>query len=177
MKQALPPMLIAHLPSGYILSSYLIERVRTLPVSAVWVIAAGMLGAVAPDFDMLYFLFVDHGQTHHHRYMTHWPSLWLGLIALSLGWRWLARRSAVAWLLLVFSLGGMLHVLLDTLAGDIWWFAPLVDQRYALVKVTARYQPWWLNFIMHWVFLVELAICAWAFWRFRRRAAWNRQID
>ena len=38
--------------------------------------------------------------------------------------------------------------------------APFVDQRFALVKVTARYKPWWLNFVVHWVFLVELSICA-----------------
>ncbi|MGY8811625.1 MAG: metal-dependent hydrolase [Pseudomonadales bacterium] len=162
-------MLIAHLPSGYILATYLLERVRKVPVKASWVIAAGMLGAVAPDFDMLYFFFVDHGQVHHHRYISHWPLLWLCLTTVSLGWCWLARTSVVGWLLLVFSLGGLLHVILDTLAGDIWWLAPFVDQRYALVTVPARFKPWWLNYMAHWTFVIELSICAWACLRFWRR--------
>lgn len=166
-------MLIAHLPSGYILSSYLVERARRLPVRPSWLLVAGMFGAIAPDLDMFYFHFVDMGMKHHHRYPSHWPLLWLGLIAGSLLLARFRRKAAAGWLALTFSLGGMLHVSLDTLAGDIWWLAPFVDQRFALVKVTARYKPWWLNFVVHWVFLVELSICAWAVWRWRIRRGWT----
>ena len=165
-------MLTAHLPSGYVLSSYLLERLRRAPAKASWLLAAGVLGGIAPDFDMLYFHFVDMGMKHHHRYPSHWPLLWLCLLAVALLWTRCRRRAPGGWLLLAFSLGGMLHVLLDTLAGDIWWLAPFVDQRYSLVTVTARYKPWWLNFVIHWVFLVELAIWGWALWRWRTRRRW-----
>ena len=70
-------MLIAHLPSGYILSSYMLSPLRRTPVRPVWLLIAGTLGGIFPDFDMLYFFFVDHGMVHHHRYATHWPLLWL----------------------------------------------------------------------------------------------------
>jgi len=64
---------------------------------------------------------------------------------------------------------GVLHMLLDSIVGDIWWFAPFVDQAYALFNVPARYQPWWLNFLLHWSFALELALWVWAFVLYRAR--------
>ena len=51
----------------------------------------------------------------------------------------------------------------DSVVGDIWWFAPFIDRSFAL------YTPWWLNFVLHWSFALELAICAIAVITFRRR--------
>lgn len=58
---------------------------------------------------------------------------------------------------------------LDSVVGDIWWFAPFVDRPFALFTVPALYKPWWLNFFLHWSFALELAICAWALATYRRR--------
>ncbi|TGU24514.1 metal-dependent hydrolase, partial [Mesorhizobium sp. M4B.F.Ca.ET.150.01.1.1] len=44
-------MLIAHLPSGYILGRFARKRWR----KASGIVAAAMLGGVIPDIDMLYF--------------------------------------------------------------------------------------------------------------------------
>jgi len=162
-------MLIAHAPSGYILSSTILRKAHAVPAPCGAVIAAAILGALAPDFDMLYLHFVDHGRIHHHRYITHWPIFWLGLIALSSAIYALWRRSAPAFLSLVFGLGGFLHVILDSLVGDILWFAPFLDKPYALFAVSARYKPWWLSFLLHWSFAVEIIICLWACVLYRRR--------
>lgn len=108
--------------------------------------------------------------------MTHWPILWLGLAVLAAGWLTCAKRSKAAMLGLVFALGGVLHVILDSLVGDIWWFAPFIDQPYALFTVPATFQPWWLNFLLHWSFAVELAICLWALVVCRRRAKVRSQV-
>jgi hypothetical protein len=162
-------MFIAHLPSGYLLSSLLLKRTRLLSISTRTIMLAGIIGAVAPDFDMLYFYLVDNRQTHHHRYFAHWPILWFGLTLLCLLWRRFAPASERAIAVLVFSLGGMLHLLLDTFVGDIWWLAPFVDQPFALFSVPAVFKPWWLNFILHWSFAVELAIWLWAWLMYRRR--------
>lgn len=164
-------MFIAHGPSGYILSTFVLSRARTVPASALAVIAAAILGAVAPDFDMLYFHFVDQGRIHHHRYITHWPIFWLGLIAASAALCALWKRCAPAFLALVFGLGGFLHVVLDSLVGDVWWLAPFLDQPFSLFSVSARYKPWWFSFILHWSFAVELLICLWAYVLYRRRQA------
>lgn len=156
-------MFIAHGPSGYILSSLVLNRAHIVPVSAVAVIASAVLGAVAPDFDLLYYHFIDADQTHHHRYFSHWPIFWLGLIALSSIICALWKHSAPVFLALVFSLGGFLHIILDSFVGDIWWFAPFLDKPFALFTVTARFKPWWLSFFLHWSFAAELIICLWAY--------------
>ena len=163
-------MFIAHLPSGYILSTLLVERARQLSISTRTLILAGVLGAVAPDFDLLYFYLVDNRQTHHHRYFVHWPILWFGMAFICMLWRQLAPASGRTIAALVFSLGGILHLLLDTFVGDIWWLAPFHGQPFALFSVPAVFKPWWLNFILHWSFAVELAIWLWALLIYRRRA-------
>lgn len=163
-------MFIAHLPSGYILSSLLLKRARQLPILTRTLMLVGVLGAVAPDFDLLYFYLVDNRQTHHHRYFVHWPILWFGMALVCMLWRQLAPASGRAIAALVFSLGGILHLLLDTFVGDIWWLAPFHDQPFALFSVPAVFKPWWLNFILHWSFVVELAIWLWALLIYRRRA-------
>lgn len=168
-------MFIAHIPSGYIMSVLLLKRVRQIPASSAAVITAGIVGALAPDFDMLYFYLIDHRQTHHHQYLTHWPLLWLSLTAVSGLWFSLARQSKAAFLALVFCAGGMLHVVLDSFVGDIWWFAPFLDKPYAMFTVPARFQPWWLNFFLHWSFAVELGICGWALVLYRKRSNNSQQ--
>lgn len=79
------------------------------------------------------------------------------------------RNSRAAPLAVAFATMGVLHMLLDSIVGDIWWFAPFVDQAYALFNVPARYQPWWLNFLLHWSFALELALWVWAFVLYRAR--------
>ncbi len=168
-------MFIAHLPSGYILSVTVLERIRTAPATAFAVVLAGMLGALAPDLDLLYFYLVDHRQTLHHKYISHWPLAWIALLAVAIVWRSLATRSTTALLFLVFCLGAVLHVVLDSFVGDVWWFAPFVDQPYAFFTVPARFKPWWLNFIFHWSFAVELLICVWALLIYRRRSTGTKK--
>tara|TARA_Y100000588_G_scaffold244425_1_gene258564 strand:- start:1669 stop:2205 length:537 start_codon:yes stop_codon:yes gene_type:complete len=155
-------MFIAHLPAGYLLARHLLKRISTLPASHKAVTLSAMAGAIAPDLDMLYFYFIDNGQTHHHKYLSHWPILWIGLLCVSVLAVALGKRKGLPFLALIFSVGGLLHMLLDSVVGDIWWLAPMVDQPYALFTVPARFQPWWLNFVLHWSFVIELLIIVWA---------------
>jgi inner membrane protein len=163
-------MLIAHAPSGYIVAALALRKLRAMPVSSGAVICACVSGALAPDLDLFYFYLVDHHQTHHHRYFSHWPILWLGLTVLC--WMMYSRKkeSLFAFLALLFSVAGFLHMVLDSFVGDIWWFAPFVDKPYALFSVPARFKPWWLSFILHWSFAAELVICSWAWALYRRRS-------
>ena len=55
---------------------------------------------------------------------------------------------------------------------SVWlpiFFAPFIDRPYVFFEVTPRYQPWWLNFILHWSFLVELLICVYALYLYFRK--------
>lgn len=67
------------------------------------------------------------------------------------------------------SAGWLLHMVQDSVVGDIWWFAPFIDRPFALFTVPALHTPWWLNFLLHWSFALELAICVGAVITFRRR--------
>jgi inner membrane protein len=62
----------------------------------------------------------------------------------------------------------MVHLCLDSIVGDIWWLAPFVDRPFSLFTVPALYQPWWLNFLLHWSFGLELGLVVWAVFVWQR---------
>ena len=164
-------MLIAHLPSGYLLGAASQRLVNTRTRSLM---AAALLGSVAPDFDMLYFHLIDARRTPHHDYFTHWPFFWLAvgaaLVAIA---SFSARlRSSVA---LAFTAGTLLHMALDSVAAQIHWLMPFDDFAVELVVVPAAYSNWVWNFVLHWTFGLEITICLMALllfvyrWRMRTR--------
>lgn len=157
-------MLIAHLPSGYVLGRALKLRGPLL--------AATVFGAIAPDLDMFWFYLIDDGRVHHHRYWTHIPAVWalIGIAALALPKRF--RQLAFA-----FLAGVALHIVLDSLAGDIMWAWPFSDKLYSLVEVTARHDHWIKNFVLHWVFIVELTIVLTALVLLFTRRKRKRPVD
>jgi len=62
-------MFIAHLPAGYMLSKGVVAlgHLRRLGEQTKRrLIAAGMIGAIIPDIDLLYFYLIDHRQHGHH---------------------------------------------------------------------------------------------------------------
>ncbi|TCM59387.1 inner membrane protein [Acinetobacter calcoaceticus] len=164
-------MFIAHIPAGYLFAKAIYQKVQLGDIryrSYMWVMC---VGAVFPDIDLFYFFLIDNQSVHHHKYFLHWPIFWLSLFLIFYLYALYRRyRSKVAILGSLFCAVAILHVLLDTLVGDIWWFAPLINQPYALFEVTARYKPWWLNFIFHWSFVIEMLICLAAFVVYRKSA-------
>ena len=158
-------MLIAHLPAGYLLGR-VAQTVENKTGRAL--IASGMLGSFAPDFDMLYFHFVDHRQTPHHQYVTHWPLFWLLLSVVLAGvsfWRDQYRLSVVV----TFCSGAMLHMVMDSVAAPIHWLAPFSPLIMELVTVPRIHPNWIVSFLLHWTFLIEIIICTLAVFMFARR--------
>lgn len=155
-------MFIAHAPSGYIAARLLLPRLQ-LPARCrkifLW---SGIVGAVAPDFDMVYFHWVDHRAHSHHTYVSHYPILWLTLLAAALLWRRRAASPVGPALALIFSLAGLIHMALDTVVGGIRWLAPVSDRFFSVTHVPAVYDHWWVNFALHWSFGLELLIVGWA---------------
>ncbi|UOA28420.1 metal-dependent hydrolase [Pseudosulfitobacter sp. DSM 107133] len=139
-------MFVAHLPAGYL-------AVRCLrPDASRRVMIAVLAGSILPDIDLLWFYLVDARQHHHHAYLTHKPLLW-ALIAM-LGW-W--RGSAAV---LGVAAGAILHLILDSIAGQITWGWPVTDWAAPLVVVPATRDWWVASFLLHWTFAVEIVICA-----------------
>ena len=154
-------MFIAHLPAGYLTA----RGAERCGAKHPLLMAASLLGSIAPDFDLLYFYLVDSCRHHHHSYCIHWPVVWLGLLLLSLLWL-LWCRGGVAIPTVAFSASGLLHIALDGIVGDIQLFAPWSDEYYALASVPALHKPWWLNFFLHWSMGIELLICVAAIYLF-----------
>ena len=153
-------MFIAHLPSGYILAKVLNKKVKQTQISTKLFFAIIMIGAIFPDIDLFYFYLLDNRSVHHHKYFLHWFSFWIPIFLISyLYLRNSHYRSKFGLIVTLFSGAALLHIGLDTFVGDVWLFAPFIDQAYVFFEVTPRYEPWWLNFILHWSFFVELLIC------------------
>jgi len=162
-------MIIGHIPAGYVVSKLLFARLEPFGVSLKSFLWAGVLGAIAPDLDMLYFHLVDHRLHHHHTYATHFPLLWGALLLACTPWLRSSSVKHCAALATIFSVNGLIHVFLDSIVGDVWWLAPFITKPFSFFTVPALYKPWWLNFIFHWSFALEIAVLVWAvyFWRYR----------
>ena len=156
-------MFIGHLPGAY-----LVFRATVPDIDKLAFIAA-MIGAVAPDLDMLWFYLVDSRAHHHHAYLTHRPVLWLGIVLAGLLLRLRLPRAGVV--LAFFGAGGMVHMMLDSIVGEIAWAWPASEATHPLVTVQATQSHWILSFLTHWTFAVEIAITLLALivWRTTRR--------
>lgn len=108
-----------------------------------------------PDFDMLFFFFVDQQSIHHHRYWVHVPVFWFVVAGAVLPVLWRSRYRVVA---LAFFTGILLHLLLDSIGGGIMWLAPFNTQLWELVTVPAKQPHWIWSFVLHWTFVLEIAI-------------------
>ncbi len=145
-------MFIGHLPSTYL--AFKLAAPRSLSNAAF---KAGMLGAVLPDIDMLWFYVVDNRGHHHHEYFTHRPAVWLGLLILCALLMWSTRtRHAPAGIAL--CAGALTHMVFDSIAGSIGWLWPLSDAAFPLVIVQPTHSHWILSFLAHWTFKVEIAV-------------------
>lgn len=153
-------MFIAHVPAGYLLGRFGIPAAfrENRPV---W--STLLFFSAAPDLDLIWFYTVGARRVAHHAYISHWPLFWTALAASALlvsalmatGGRKPRWRPLVA----AAYAGVMLHLALDSLAAEIYWLAPFSSWSLNLVHVPARYGWWVWNFILHWTFFAELAIC------------------
>lgn len=150
-------MFVAHMPAGYLMAYVLKERAESASFRDLLLVS--MSGAVAPDMDLAYFFLIDEQQHNHHDYFSHYPLTWAALLFTS-ALCWCRLRHRTFFWLAVFAGAAFVHVLLDSVVGGIAWLAPWSQQHYSLWQVSARYQPWWLNFILHPSFLLELLLCA-----------------
>jgi inner membrane protein len=148
-------LLIAHLPSGYLLGAAAHRFSRFKDWS---IMTAALFGSMAPDLDMLYFHLIDGRRTHHHHYFTHWPMFWLAVSTLLVFTSMIRGRRHLA-PILFFGAGTILHMLLDTVAAPILWLMPFENQQFELVEIPAVYSNWIWSFVVHWTFALEITIC------------------
>ncbi len=172
-------MFVAHLPAGYLITRYYLRTIETrlIKSSAVKYYAMfGLFCSVLPDFDLFYFYLIDNRQHAHHTYWTHIPMFWVlfsGL--LYFGAKALFKKN-VGLLSVILLANTQLHMLLDSVAGGIYWLYPLSSEKYRLFEITARFDWWVFNYIIHWTFLFELIIiltAAYVVWEDRKLMSVN----
>lgn len=165
-------MLIAHLPAGYILFKALNKKQiyqEKFKKTLLWGI---LLGSILPDFDTLWFYFISNRSEVHHSYWTHTPFFWTALcVVVYVVSKFLKMRNVS-----VFTFGiwisVILHLVLDTIAGQIRWAWPFSNRAIQLVEIPPAHSWWVISFIVHWTFYLEvgLIILAWLlFFRDRSR--------
>jgi inner membrane protein len=159
-------MLLAHAPAGYLLTRFLSRTVfknsinpeRTERLYQI-VIAAGLLGSILPDFDFIYHIFIDSDRTPHHMYITHTPVFWMILLSISIICGKLFKKPDFVIITVTGCAAAILHLVCDTLTGEIYWLYPLSNRGFNLFSVSDIHIWWVQNYISHWTFLVEIAIC------------------
>ena len=155
-------MFLAHLPAGYLVARRLAPRLAPDPPQARRLMAVCLVASVLPDIDLLYFYLVDGRQTLHHDYWTHVPAFWLLATGAAVALFRLAL-APVPWPAVAGLLAGVfLHLALDTVTGGIAWLYPYRTGAIVLIEVPARFDWWVWNFVLHWSFLLEIAILVWA---------------
>ena len=174
-------MFIAHLPAGYISTKYIINKAqkygRPLEDKKLYIVV-GLIAAMLPDFDMLYFYLIDNRQHLHHGYVTHLPVFWAVPITI---WAILSiffKNKQSLLLSIIVGVNVFLHLFLDTFVGKVRWLYPLTNMDFYFFDVPTKYNWWVWNFFLHWTFLFELSIlfvAVYVFYRSLRVAISNKQ--
>jgi len=161
-------MFVAHLSSGYIVSKLLLNKRNISNADYTALLIVGIVASIVPDLDLLYFYFIDNRQHAHHSYWTHMPFFWLLIysVVVIVAVVSNSRRSFLFGTL--FTASVLMHLVLDTLAGGIFWLYPYSNESYVLFTIPATYDWWVWNFILHWSFGFELLIIAISVHMFRQ---------
>lgn len=154
-------MFIAHLPAGFLLTQALLKFSDSSALTkrqTLALILIGLSGSIFPDLDLLYFYLIDGRQHGHHSYWTHMPVFWTLLVLFSLSLSLSLKARLLSAGIIIFYLNIMLHLLLDTFVGGIFWLFPFNTSYLAFVSIKPIYGWWVWNFILHWTFALEILI-------------------
>jgi len=176
-------MFIAHIFGGYLGTRLCLRCTTKQDVQGAnlkYYLLFGLLCSVLPDFDLAYFYLIDHRQHPHHTYWTHIPIFWVILASLTYVIGHYILKKRVGLLSIILLSGTCLHLILDSVAGGIYWLYPFSSTYYRLFTITPRYDWWVLNYLLHWTFLLEILIIVTSIYFMRkdyRRAAIGYQEE
>lgn len=168
-------MTFAHIPAGYITCRLLAEacgpRIRSEKAYLSW----GLFGAVAPDLDYLYLAVTGNLQVNHHLCFTHFLLVWVALFMASSVWMYRDRTGQPPLSAFMFSLGGLVHIFLDTISGRVFWLAPFSYETFSGDNLLFSIATEFAQTHRHWGYGVELLIIIWAAILFANTGRVNRR--
>lgn len=114
-------MIFGHGPSGFFMTwllRILPENMKWNNVKTKYILLLGTVGAMAPDLDLFYTYLVDAGVSHRE-FITHTPFFWLLASLIVFILLTITRKQQYIPYALTFTLGGVLHVVFDTITAQI----------------------------------------------------------
>lgn len=164
-------MLIAHISTGYIVAKAFKQKKKSVIISS-------LVFSVWPDLGLVYFYLFDRSIIHRH-FFPHLPVVMVLAFLITLPLYYMKFFAKMRIYYVLFFVNWLLHLVLDTFTERIFWLYPLSNHGFQLIEIPAVYSHWVISFVLHWSFVVELAIVALAlilFLRARKRE-WEIKID
>lgn len=147
-------MLIGHLPAGYFISRYIIKK-NHLPLNKTW-IGLGLLGAVLPDFDLIYPIFFNSSIASHRMLLTNIPLLWLFLALICQFAYLIWKRIWIKYATFLIFANVFFHFILDTPFVGVKWLWPFYDKLIGIYNVGLTDGFIVENYFHHWYWYLEI---------------------
>ena len=154
-------MLIAHIPSGYLVAKAFKQEKKSVVVSSV-------IFSIWPDLGLIYFYFFETSGMIHRQYFPHLPIVMVTAFVVTLPLYYTKFFEKLRIYYLLFFANWLVHLLLDTYTERIFWLYPLSAHGLRLIEIPAVFSHWIISMVLHWSFVVELAIVAFALVLFLR---------
>jgi inner membrane protein len=158
-------MLIAHAPAGYLVTRILsrtvfkdVVRHERADRFYQLLIAVGIVGGIFPDIDLLFNTIFKTIVASHHDYFTHIPAFWLCMWGIGAAIGKVRGDRRIGALATIFCVSAIIHLVLDTVTGTIYWLYPFSRVSVNIFEVTDVHIWWVKNYLYHWTFLIEIGI-------------------
>ena len=128
-----------------------------MPVSRAWLFF-GMLAAILPDFDLIYFVFQGNNEFGHRYYFSHKPFIYLALLVVLYIVYLFNKKAWFKTALIVFFVNVFLHFILDSYFVGISWLWPYNNKLFGLVELNYQLGGRGMAYFHHWYFGVEVLL-------------------
>jgi len=155
-------MLIAHIPSGYIVAKAFKQEKKPIVISS-------LIFSMWPDLGLVYFYLFDSSIIHRH-FFPHLPIIMASAFLVTLPLYYMKFFEKMKIYYVLFFVNWLVHMILDSFTERIFWLYPLSNHGFQLIEIPAVFSHWIISFVLHWSFVVELAIVSFALILFLRAA-------
>jgi len=120
---------------------------------------SSLVFSVLPDLGLIYFYFFN-STISHRQFFPHLPIVMLATLIITIPLYRLKFFEKMRVYYVIFFVNWFVHLVIDTFTERIHWLYPFRDEGIMLIEIPARYSHWIISFVLHWSFLLELAIIA-----------------
>lgn len=134
-------MIFSHAPGSFI-AAFLTKRcwARSLPKKQITILyIVSMIAAVLPDVDVIYYYLVN-ATIRHRQHITHSLFLYLLIWLIFYAFGFFKKSQILKSTGFVLFIGGLSHLILDSVTTGVPWFYPLSQRTWGLLSLS------WFNF-------------------------------